>query len=302
MRAVVLVTYTDCENKWRSLQAAGHDVHVIQYDNRGHDRHHELIGEIEREKPDFVVFIGAVEIYHGKPVPVSDVLCRIRKIAPFVHMCNDAGDPPWWPMLEEYHARECFDVQVNIDGALETPIANFAEGMTLLTPIDTRVFHPRPWAERKATACLVGGHGHGARGAAIDELRRRGVLEFYEGKAETRPYAEMADIMCHHKYVFCHPMTGSGQRTHVKGRVVECGFAGAALIELGDSPTSSWFRGGEFFSAKDFDYVEQVVRADCGERTAERLNQAVNECHTPRVFWKKVLTKAADQRWKAWRS
>lgn len=296
MKAVVLVTFIDCENKWRSLQAAGHEVHTIQYDNRPHDRHHEIVEETRRIAPDFTVFIGAVEFYHSHPVLREDTLCRLREIAPLIHMCNDAGDPPWWATLESFHAHKCFDVQVNIDGALDTPISRFEEGMTLLTPIDSRVFHPLPWEQRQAKACLCGGMGYGARGEAVGTLQQRGVLDWYD--RGNRPYEEMAEIMSRYQYVFCHPMTGSGERTHVKGRVIEAGFAGAALIELDDktaSPTGHWFSGDEYFSVRSIDEAEQVIRSGAGKDVAARFHERVVRDHHPGVFWNKVLEKALQR-------
>lgn len=291
MKTVVLVTYTDCENKWRSLEAAGHDVHVIQYDDKPHDRHSELMEQVQYIAPDFTVFIGAVERYHNRPVPKPDVLCKIREVAPLIHMCNDAADPPWWEWLQIYHDRECFDVQVNIDGARETPIASFIEGLTLLTPIDTRVFAPQPWHEREMLPCLVGGLCFGVRRQAITQLMNRGMLRFYQGPVG-RSYDDMAAILCRSRFVFNCPLTGSGERTHVKGRVVECGFAGATLIEFGESPTQDWFSAEEYFVANTIDQVEELVKSNAGENQASLFHEKIKRDHHPRIFWRKVLSKA----------
>jgi hypothetical protein len=292
MKAVVFHTFSsDCENKWMSLQAAGHDVHLIQYDDRPHDRHGELVEEVRRVAPDFAVFIGACEQSHNRPVPNVDILRRIRDVTPFIHMCDDAADPPWWPQLQTYHDQACFTVQVSIDGGHDAPLSAFSEGMTLLTPVDTRVFSPRPWHEREIPFSFVGNIGGGDRSHVITRLCERGLLQFYQ-MSPSRSYADMAAIIGNSRFVFNHTLTGTGTRSHVKGRVVECGFAGAALIEYGPSLMGDWFRPDEYFAAQTIDEVEAIIRTQAGDDVAARFHDKVEREHHPRVFWDKVLTKA----------
>lgn len=287
---MTLTTWTDCENKWRSLQAADHEVHVVQYDDRPHDRHDELVEVAQLTKPDAIVFIGAVEQYHNKPVPRPDVLCRLREVAPTVHMCNDAADPPWWPMLEEYHKHECFDVQVSIDGNRDCPIAGWPEGMVLLTPLDVRAFEyaKTPWAARPTPLGACGGFGHGERGNFIAELGARGALQFTEAR-ETRSYDEYAWLLGTYRSVFNHPMTGSGQCYHVKGRVLEAGFAGAVAFDRVGSPISDWFEPGVDFL--QYETVDDIVKQTPTAEMAARFNERVVREHHPRVFWDKVFSR-----------
>jgi hypothetical protein len=293
----MLVTYTDCENKWRSLQAAGHEVHVIQYDDRPHHRHIEIVEQVRAIAPDFTVWISAIEKYHGRPVPQPDIFHRLRAIAPLVHMCNDAADPPWWEMLHLYNEQNCFDVQVSIDGSIENPISQFKNGLLMLTPIDTRVFAPKPWAARQPVACLVGGLGHSERASVIQALQQLGILHFYPGPVG-RSYEQMAEIMCSYRYVFCHPMTGSGTRTHVKGRVVETGFAGAALIEWwggGMPPSRHWFdEDTEYFADCTIEDVVNTIQSDGveAEQRAAKFHEHMVKHHHPRVFWDRVIQAA----------
>jgi len=293
MKCLVLVTWADCENKWRSLQAIGHEVHIRQYDMLPSDRHMELVDEARLLRPDFIVFIGSVPEFHPGPVLSHDVLRRFRDIAPSVHMCNDAADEPWWKWLQLYDRLECFSLQVNIDGAFDTPISTFKNrGLTLLTPVDHRVFRPR--AKRPILMSLVGGHGHSQRGQIVGELIVRKMLSFFEGPTG-RSYKEMADILCGSKFVFNHSMTGSAQRHHVKGRVIEAGFAGAALIEYKNSPTASWFNPGfEYFYYEDANDIAGILAMPdtLVSKVAKNFHNKVIREHHPRVFWDKVLTKA----------
>lgn len=295
MRVLALITYTDCENKYRSLQSIGHEVFTQQYDNRPHENHRELVDTAKSWKPDFILFIGAVEQYHGRPVPQPDVLRALNAVAPMIHMCDDAGDPPWWPMLEVYEREKCFTVQVSIDGASGTPIDHFENGMVLLTPIDWRVFQPKPWSEKPIKTSMVGGIGHNDRKATIEYLQGKGLIDFRQGPIG-RSYDEMADVMGQSKVTFNFGVTGSGTSMHVKGRVVEAGFSGCALLEKSGSPTRNWFKPGEEFL--EFDDATDAVRIlettsdHIWQEMALKLRNRVTVEHHPQTFWNKVLDKA----------
>lgn len=299
MRVLALITYTDCENKWRSIEAAGHEViRVEQYDNRPHDRHRELCDLARSLKPDFTVMVGAVEQYHGRPCPQNDVIKELNDIAPMVLMCNDAADPPWWTTLESYIRDDCFSIIVSIDGRLDTPLQNYNKSMVALTPIDSRSFkRGKYWNEKTIKCGLIGGMGHGVRGKAIQELSAKGVLTYIEGSSGPggRPYDEMAKIMQDFKIAFVHPETGSGQSAHVKGRVVEAGFAGAVVLDHFDSPTGHWFTDGEEYLAySDLKHAEQIIQDthdDELRRIATNFRVAVIRDHHPRVFWRTVIER-----------
>lgn len=295
MKVLCLHTYTDCENKYRSLQSIGHEVHLMQYDALPHHRHGELVDGARALAPEFIHFIGAIEQYHGRPVPQPDVLRALNSVAPMIHMCDDAGDPPWWPMLEVYNREKCFTVQVNIDGAFGTPIDTFENGMTLLTPIDWRVFHPKPWNERSIKMSMVGGLGHSSRKAMTEALMRKEILSFHEGPIG-RTYEGMADIMCDSKITYNYGFTGSTQKMHVKGRVVEAGFAGNVLLEKRGSPVDRWFHLGEdyldFETPDEAEFILGMTPEDQLEQMALRFSNKVIREHHPAKFWDKVLLKA----------
>jgi hypothetical protein len=295
LKALALVTYTDCENKWRSLEAAGHEVTVIQYDDRTHDRHHELVEAAATIRPDFIVHIGAVEQYHGRPVPRPEIFRNLKSVAPLIHMCNDAADPPWWPLLEQYDREDCFTVQVSIDGSRDNPIARFHNGLLALTPIDCRSFEPRPWGERCIRMGMVGGIGHTHRGDTCNDLIRRGFLTFNAGPVG-RSYADMAWLMCRTKITFNYGCTGTGDRWHVKGRVVEAGFAGCCLLEHRNTPTRYWFEPGteflEYETAEEAAFICETSSEDKLSQVAERFRDRVVWEHHPYIFWNKVLKKA----------
>jgi hypothetical protein len=295
MRVLCLITYTDCENKYRSLQSLGHEVFTQQYDNRPHSQHHELVDTAKSWKPDFILFIGAIEQYHGRPVPRPDILCALNSVAPMVHMCDDAGDPPWWPMLEVYNREKCFTVQVSIDGAPGTPIDHFENGMLELTPIDWRVFKHVLWEQKAIKLGMVGGLGHSSRKTTTEALVAKGLLNFCEGPIG-RSYDVMADLMSHTKITYNYGITGSTQSMHVKGRVVEAGFAGSVLLEKQGSPTKNWFEPGvdflEFDNAEDAAQIVETIPDEKLREMAARFHCKVFTHHHPVLFWDRVLKRA----------
>jgi hypothetical protein len=294
MRVLVFVTHTsNCEPFWRSLEAIGHEVQVAQYDDRPHDRHDELIELARVSKPDFMVYVGAYEPSHGRPVPSPPTLQRLRAVAPLILICGDAADYPWWPVLEEYHAKECFTTMVAIDGSFETPIASFAEGITLLTPTDPRSFNPLPWDQRTIKLGMIGGTGH--RDKLIRELQSRSLIDFRQGPVG-RSYNDFAQIMDQTKLTLNCAETGTGAHLHVKGRVIEAGFAGSAVLEVRNSPLNKWFSPGEDYI--EYDSLEDILNLNRDvpdfaiKAVAEKFHKKMVTEHSPEVFWGKVLTKA----------
>jgi len=298
MKALCLVTFADCDNKVKSLEAAGFAVETRQYDKSYFHGHMAIVDEAKnRIKPDFIVYIGAIPgPVHS--VPTFGIFRQFRKIAPLIHMCNDAGDAPWWPYLKAYNEEDCFDVQVAIDGS-SSPINTFKNGIALLTPIDCRPFEPKPWNERTTNMAMSSNAiGHGARGRVVQGLIDRRILTFRKGTNELHSYEDYAQFLCNSKIVFNHPMTGSGDYQHVKGRVVEAGFAGACLLERKGSPTSTWLLPGiDYLEYEDNDPDAVVaLMTNAGDtilqQTAHNLHERVVRIHHPKVFWNAVLAKA----------
>lgn len=293
MKVLFLVTHTpNCEPFWRSLEAIGHHVTVVQYDDRPYARHGEIIDEALRLRPDFIVYVGAYEPSHGRPVLQISTLSALNTVAPLALLCGDASDDPWWPVLTEYCLAGCFTVIVNMDGGA-SPIEAMPNGLTLLTPLDPRPFNPLPWNDRTIRLGTVGGAGH--RDAPIRDLQARGLLTYHPGPVG-RSYADYAALMCNTKVTLNFGRTGTGRYLQVKGRAVEAGFAGAALLELRGSPLANWFAPG--FEYLEYESVEDVARlmaTTTDEQFAElatRFHSRMVAKHHPEVFWDTVLRKA----------
>lgn len=297
MHVLVLATHTsDCEKIWLSLEAARHQVSVVVYDDRPHNRQGEFVDMAMRLEPKLkaIVYIGAIEQYHGRPCLTPDILKRLREVAPTVHICSDGCERVWWDLLMRYEREECFAAQVSIDGVLETPISQMRRGTVLLTPTDPRVFNKKPWEERGRICGMTGTAGHGERKDLINTLRYRVGMPWKEREGS---YADMAKFLCDCRAIINCPANGSGNRDHVKGRVIEAGWAAACLLERENKCTEAWFQPDEYVSYTDVEDCIQKIEwtrehPKEAEAIGERLRAAVATRHHPDRFWGKVFDLA----------
>lgn len=302
MKALALVTHTNnCESLWRSFESLGHECHAEVYDDRPHSRHNELVDLAVSFKPDLIIYIGAIEKYHNRPVPYPDILCRLREIAPSVHICGDASCHTWWEPLQEYDDKQCFTVQVSIDGSHNTPIAKFKNGIILLTPTDPRAFEPQiPWDEKDIKCGYVGGLSPWQRQEVVRNLTQQGLLQHIAG-SPNRSYARMGKLMNKMKISFNMCINGAGDNFHVKGRVIEAGFAGSCLMEQSGATTAQWFSPGQdYLEYMSIDHAARIIKDvedDVLRGFAQRFQKKVREQHHPKVFWDKVLAKCTGDGW-----
>ena len=298
MKVVVLKTYTsDTEIYYQTMRTVlGYEVIPIQYDHLPHAHHYIVIDHTRDLKPDLIVFIGAVESSHGRPIIQLENLKNLRDIAPTIHMCGDAGDKPWWPILDEYDQAGCFDCQVSIDGSMDSPIDRYRNGIVKLVPVDpTKFVHKKHWHEKKTFVGMTGNHGHGERGAMMDVVKTHPEARWLGYGVD---YAALVEFMFDCKIIVNCPMTGSGQSDHVKCRVTETGWATACLLERKNKQTAYWFKPGQ-------DYLEYIDSADLIDKLiwaknnddevhamARSLRESIVTKHHPAVFWGDVFAKA----------
>ena len=296
MKILVLKPHSlDSENYWSNLTKLGHQINLVQYDNRPHDKHYEIVDLIRQYKPDVAIYIGAHEASFGLPTIQPDNLCRIKDIVPLIHMCGDAGDEPWWDQLRLYDQRECFTVQVSIDGVWNTPIAEFKNGMVKLTPINADYFPAVPYGARSIFVGITGGVGHSERGQMMSHLKPLGFVQHIE----KQPYTVMAGFMCNCKIIVNCPMRGSARGDQVKGRVLEAGWARSVLLERKNPHTMRWFVPGKDYIEytdlndlmKKFDWIRSFDDSTLSE-VADNLHRKLVLNHHPKIFWHDVFKKA----------
>ena len=291
MKAIIFTTSTvDTHKLIRSFLCLGHETEVHRYDvgPQGID----MVGITAGARPDLVIWIGAIKRMHHSFVPDFDILARVNAIAPMVHICSDAADPPWWPDLEEFQAHNCFRLQVSIDGNHDSPIGRF--GLVRLTPIDPAPFPASPWASRAHQCGFAGGVG--SRADIIEPLRAAGLIELRIN--HLWPYEEICAFYTTCRTIINDARTGTGTRRHVKGRFVEAGLAGAIVIEPGDSPASQWFAAGEDYlvwnsPAEAIAHVRETAGRPDREEMARRFHAKMMAEHAAEPFWRAVLARMA---------
>lgn len=299
MKSLVLSTSTNETTKYSdSLKPYG-EVKLLAYDQLGHSE--PLMMERAKEyAPEFVVYIGS----RWGPQPSMAALARINSsVAPMVHICSDAADPPWWDLLQMYHYNACFALQVAIDGSRKWPLAD--SQMTALTPVDPATFPPfKPHAERGIVCGYAGNTGSGPGS------KRTGMLSALLGMP---PVGELIDIRNRSNLPYTYESycsylsksrmslniawSGTEAALQVKGRVIESGLAGACLLETVGAPTSDWFRPGlDYLEYKDQMEAEQIIRRlenepDATQAMGESLRARVLAEHTPEKFWGRIFER-----------
>lgn len=273
----------------------------------------EMLAAARSFKPDLMIYISAWE---GQFVPLDETLGELNSMAPLVHFLCDGADPPWWPQLRRFEEKGIFSLTVNIDGSHEWPggedwwrydekgdrILPITKALTLLTPVDPRHFSgapfpPAAFRHRPYAVGYAGNPGNHPRVALIQALQNAGFA-YRQRDDQPGSYREYTHFLRHCRTVVSVPFTGSGAAAHVKGRVIEAGYAGCALLEWENTATSAWFTPR--YEYEEFSSIEEMITvAEFMAKTPQRTHQIawnlahrIKTEHSPEVFWAKVIAGA----------
>ena len=323
MKAFFITTETNETPKYPESLACinGNEVKHYIFHHRGDRRNVEHLPQPALDRiifetavkfsPDVIVYLGSC----GGNIPTANVFTRLNaEIAPTVLMCSDAADEasPWWPLLREYDKRNCFSVVVGIDGNRNWEFSD--RHITLLTPIDPARYPapPIPHIDRSIVFGFAGNMGSDRTMKAGKVVGRRPLINemmtfglqcrqrddtFDKTKPHSKSYQDCCDYMAQTRIMpnFCE--TGSYERTHVKGRVVEAGLAGCMLLEQTNSPANHWFElGTDYLEFETVADVRKMVehyrdRPDETQAFGDRLRAKMMAEHTPQMFWGQIMTK-----------
>lgn len=251
-----------------------------------HDDSH-LVPFIKDAAPDIAFYIGAAWLPGN---PRVETLAEINSLAPLVHICFDGGDSPWWPKMAEYRSAGCFARQVNIDGA-SCPTAD----LTTLCPMD-----PRPYLKHRDTPKIRRGGFAGFvantyRGTIVNPLVQHGLLELRHRKAgyKNSDYNDFAQWLCETLFTVNTAVTGTQWRRHVKGRIIEAGLAGCAVLEEADAPTKNWFTPGEDYlpygSVDEAVYLARNVPDTEWARMAQSMRAKIEDRYTAKSIYEAMI-------------
>ena len=286
MKTLFITTMTaDCGNHVRAWNSWEEPASHLTYNHTGICNDGYLVEEDRKIAPEIIFYIGACAAT-GNPRPGA--FRDLKEIAPLVNLCSDAADRPWHGVLREYGRRGCFSLQVSIDGANNAPV-----DFVTLTPVD-----PVPFSRDVDRDIRCGFSGTVGRWNERSEIVR--ALAWFGGltvRSRGGDYTEHAAFMKRCRMVLNLSRTGSGHTDHIKGRVLEAGWAGCCLLESQGSPIAEWFPKGCWVEYKDpLEAAEIIASLDDKtiRETASNLASEVRSRFAPRMIYSEILRRVAD--------
>ena len=245
-----------------------------------------MIEAAKKTNPEIIFYIGGCDGFTTSGFPEVGTFRKLRQIAPIVNLIPDAGDfgSPWPAQIEKYRVEECFDLYVGLDGCLNSPVDHVT-----ITPVN---WHPFQTTVKKDIRCGFSGGLGGRRDSVIEPLGSRCTVRIRD--AISGDYYDHVNFLQRCHIILNTAWTGSGQYYHVKGRVLEAGWAGAALLEHVHSPTRDWFPSDAYFH---YDHPDEAIRVietasdDDIDEHAMRLAQVVRENYHPMKIYQGILEK-----------
>lgn len=285
MKAVFLTTKTsDCINHLRAWESAFCPAEHVMFNHEGIRNDQTIIDAIASAKPDVIFYIGAMR---GSGNPRVETYQELRRIAPMVNFCSDASDRPWHPVLATFARMKCFDLQVGIDGPNDAPV-----DLSTLTPVDVRPFDIDVAKDIRFGFSGSVGRWNG-RSEIVKSLEWFGGLEVRHRQSGDT-YRDHVRFLKRCQIVLNISLTGSGQRHHIKGRVLEAGWAGCALLESDGSPIGNWFPSDCYMTYRDPKEAADIVR-EIDDATidsyAKRLSEEVGARFHPKMIYMDILKR-----------
>lgn len=284
MKALFLTTKTvDCFNHVRAWNSVFETASHSTFETTGLCNDWQLLEAADAVKPEVIFYIGAQS---GSGNPRASTFRDIRKIAPLINLCSDAADTPWHRTLETYHHKECFDLQVSIDGAKHAPV-----DLATLTPVD-----PKPFAviaKRDIRCGFSGSVGRfNPRSEIVNPLVWFSNLTVRAREKSSESYHDHAVFLRRCQMLLNVSATGSGLSHHIKGRVVEAGMAGCALLESAGSPIGEWFPDDCFIRydgpVEAAEIIKSMPDSDI-DHAALRLSEEVRARYMPEHIYGEIL-------------
>ena len=277
----------------------------VMFPHMGPPMNDEILTRAKEVSPDIIFYIGGAQ---GDGNPDVKTLCRLRELAPSINLCCDAGDEPWHPLLRRYRENGCFDLQVSLDGIRKVPV-----DMVTITPVD-----PRPWKHPGKHRPIRCGFSGGASPAITPRGRRtrdtfkirfqpaitrERVIHYLEAnelivvgrRVKGRSYSDHASFVMSCRMILNTSASGSGHAHQIKGRVLEAGWAGCALLEPETSPIAEWMPEGSYFSYRDVLHAEELINNLTNGQiatSAALLSRHVRKNYHPRQIYGGILERA----------
>ena len=247
----------------------------------------DILRRAEAASPDVIFYVGGC----GGPMqlPTIATLQALKEMAPSINLIFDGIEEAWHPLIVEYKQHKCFNLQVTIDGCPDAPV-----DLVTTAPVDTRLFEGE--SPPKDIFCGISGNiGRGdKRSGIVNPLIREGLLTMRRRDVVGDGFPEHVAFMRRCQMIINTSYTGSGKRHHVKQRVFETGFAGAALLECAMAPTHHWIPPSYFFTYKNTRDAMDIIRGLDPNEVAEKaqmLQQHVRSHYMPQQVYGAMLDR-----------
>lgn len=314
-----LVRAWDCWQSHRSV--------CVKFQHMGRSKDDKILAVAREILPDIIFYIGANE---GSGIPSIETFLALKSLAPLINLCCDAGDPPWHKPLRCYREAMCFTLQVALDGNHDSPV-----DLVTVTPVDPslydepipRMIHcgfsggispknktafktsfsrypppkltrPRPtnalqaWTPTHKKRMTVPTGSRALRDQIIWSMDN---LVTVRRRTSTAPYSEHVKFMLSCQMIINVSASGTGTTHQIKGRVLEAGWAGCALLETEGSPIANWLPQGSYFIYRDANHARELIKSLTAEQVTKSafvLNEYVKEHYHPRQIYGEILERA----------
>ena len=288
MKALFITTNTpDCSNHVAAWESAYGPAERYIFHLKGISVDHKILEVVQHAAPDVIFYIGP---FQGLSAPSVKTHKALREIAPTINLCSDAADKPWHGPLELYRHHGCFDLQASLDGAKPNGI-----DVATLTPVDPRPFDVD--LKRNIRCGFSGSKGRwNARSEVIKSLIWFGGLIPREDGDELDhgiSYRDHAKFLKRCRMTINVSNTGSGRLHHIKGRVLEAGYAGCALLESEGSPIAAWFPEDCYQLYRDPPHAADLIKSlddETIDRMASRLHEEVTTRYSAKTIYGEMLS------------
>lgn len=297
MRALFVTTATseprECVKAWKAT--AGTAKHVT-FNIDGPRNDQEILDYAKDYDPDVIFYTGGVS---GEGLPHDETLKELKNAAPSIIVQGDMADPPFFPVLERYRDKKCFDLYVAMDGVHGSP----ADHVTL-TPINLEHFDrpPRPRTIRCGFAGNIVNREryemikkmHGTEDPRAKVIHGLGDLVRLRERETEGLYVDFVAFLRRCQMIINTSWAGSGLVHHMKGRVLETAFAGCALLEMKGSPIADWFPPESYFLYDGIEEAKNIIRRTPDseiDKRAKLLEAYAKEHYTPKQIFSGIVAK-----------
>jgi Glycosyl transferases group 1 len=271
------------------------EIGVLRYDRIGTPVDRGMFDRVSAVRPDIILYTSQAD---GPYVAAPSTFAAINRIAPCVHLCLDAGDIGFKPLLTRYRDEGCFTYTVATDGCAAGPV-----DATSFHPVDPRPYQPeRGFSDRPIAIGTAIGMPYGLRRDVMTKLQQECGMVIKPREETYGSYRRYCDFLKACKIIPDCALSAGGPEGRgpyartLKTRAIEVGLAGACLLELRGCALNKWAEEDADYATYETPEEAVAVARDLmanpgkAQEMAERLSRVVREKMNPTIFWSQVFS------------